>query len=238
MNIHSINRQITQLVKIVGKAINTYHMIEAGDNVLVALSGGKDSLVLLDSLHRRLQHIPIFCCHVLIQNFHNPRNIEILQSYCNHYSIPLIVKEISLDLSSQQSSPCFVCSWFRRKTLFEIAAELNCKKIAFGHNQDDIIITFFMNMLYHGKLSTMPPKLSMFKGALEIIRPLAFLTEAQVKGYANKLPFTPIENTCPYKDTTKRQQTKELLKMLNTTIKGAQSNIFRSLSHREDEYLL
>ncbi|MCX8122622.1 MAG: tRNA 2-thiocytidine(32) synthetase TtcA [Spirochaetes bacterium] len=236
------DKQIGKLLKIVGKAINTYNMIEANDNILIALSGGKDSLVLMDALHRRLKHIPIhynlFCCHVIVKNFHNSKSIDRLKQYCCNYDIPLYIKEITLDLSRKNSSPCFVCSWFRRKILFETAAELGCKKIAFGHNQDDIIITFFMNMLYHGKLSTMPPKLKMFNGTLEIIRPLAFLTEAEVKGYCSACMLSPVENECPYKDLTKRNHTKELLKIINKSVKGAQSSIFRSLSHREDEYLL
>lgn len=236
------DNRIAKLVKVVGKAINTYTMIEANDTVLIALSGGKDSLVLMDVLHRRLKHIPInytlYCCHVYVSNFHNLETIETLEKYCLHYSIPLFIKEITLDLSNKNSSPCFICSWYRRKALFETAAELQCKKIAFGHNQDDIIVTFFMNMFYHGKLSTMPPKLKMFNGALEIIRPLAFLTESQVKGYCNALSFAPVQNDCPFKDTTRRQQTKELLKIINTSVNGAQSSIFRSLSHRDDEYLL
>lgn len=242
MHIQHTEKHISKLLKIVGKAINTYSMIEANDNVLIALSGGKDSLVLMDALHRRLKHIPIrynlFCCHIHVTNFHNDDTTERLQQYCSDYTIPLYIKKITLDLSKKNSSPCFVCSWFRRKALFETAAELGCKKIAFGHNQDDIIITFFMNMLYHGKLSTMPPKLKMFNGALEIIRPLSFLTEAEVKGYCNALQIEPIENDCPYKDTTKRRQTKELLKIINKSVKGAQSSIFRSFSHRDDEYLL
>lgn len=241
MSINTNNR-IAKLVKVVGKAINTYNMIEANDTVLIALSGGKDSLVLMDALHRRLKHIPInytlYCCHVYVSNFHNHDSIETLKKCCLNYSIPLFIKEITLDLSNKNSSPCFICSWYRRKALFETAAELQCKKIAFGHNQDDIIVTFFMNMLYHGKLSTMPPKLTMFNGALEIIRPLAFLTEAQVKGYCNALSLAPVQNDCPFKDATKRQQTKELLKIINQSVKGAQSSIFRSLSHRDDEYLL
>ncbi|MGB4270332.1 MAG: tRNA 2-thiocytidine biosynthesis TtcA family protein [Spirochaetota bacterium] len=236
------NKHIAKLLKVVGKAINTYNMIRANDNILIALSGGKDSLVLMDALHRRLRHIPIkynlFCCHISVTNFHSKETVELLKTYCQQYAIPLYVKEITLDLSDKNSSPCFVCSWFRRKALFETAAQLQCKKIAFGHNQDDIIVTFFMNMLYHGKLSTMPPKLKMFNGSLEIIRPLAFLTEAEVKGYCNALPFVPLENDCPYKDTTRRNQTKELLKIINKSVKGAQSSIFRSLSHRDDEYLL
>lgn len=242
MSFKHTDKHIAKLLKVVGKAINTYTMIEAGDNVLIALSGGKDSLVLMDALHRRLHHIPItynlFCCHIHVTNFHNKDTIHTLTKYCRHYSIPLYVKEITLDLASKNSSPCFVCSWFRRKALFETAATLQCKKIAFGHNQDDIIVTFFMNMLYHGKLSTMPPKLKMFNGTLEIIRPLAFLTEAEVKGYCNALSYVPVENDCPYKDATKRQQTKEILKNINKQVKGAQSSIFRSLSHRDDEYLL
>ncbi len=241
MSTHT-NKHIAKLLKVVGRAINTYNMIRANDNVLIALSGGKDSLVLMDALHRRLHHIPIkynlFCCHISVTNFHNEETVELLKTYCQHYTIPLYVKEITLDLSDKNSSPCFVCSWSRRKALFETAAQLQCKKIAFGHHQDDIIVTLFMNMLYHGKLSTMPPKLKMFNGALEIIRPLAFLTEAEVKGYCNALPFVPLENNCPYKDTTRRNQIKELLKIINKSVKGAQSNIFRSLSHRDDEYLL
>jgi len=241
MHLKMKEKQIMKYVKTVGKAINTYTMIEAGDTICIALSGGKDSLVCMDALYRRLSYLPIhytlYCCHVNVTNFNN-KSINILQSYCSIYNIPLIIKDITLDLSIKGSSPCFVCSWYRRKALFETAAQLNCKKIAFGHNQDDIIITFFLNMLYHGKLSTMPPKLKMFNGALEIIRPLAFLTEAQIKGYIKALPLSPIENECPYKDCTKRYQMKELLKNLNKTIKGAQANIFHSLSHWDDDYLL
>ncbi len=140
------NKHIAKLLKIVGKAINTYSMIGANDNVLIALSGGKDSLVLMDALHRRLNHIPItynlYCCHVCVTNFHNKETIETLKTYCQHYSIPLYVKEITLDLSNKNSSPCFVCSWFRRKALFETAAQLQCKKLPL------VIIRMILSLLF------------------------------------------------------------------------------------------
>ncbi len=242
MKSNKSKKYLGRLRRKVGSAINDYTMIEANDAVLVAFSGGKDSMVLLDALAQRRIHMPvdytIHAAYVYVTNFTNGDEIEQYRRFCQSYDIDFHVCRVTLDFSDTSKAPCFICSWHRRKNLFTLARNLGCKKIAFGHHRDDILETFIMNMVYHGNMSTMPPRLELFDGEMEIIRPLAYLSEKEVIWYRNLKEFNEHENKCPYKTDSKRSDVKEMLKQCDRLYKNARTNIFRSLSHRLDDYLL
>ncbi len=135
-------------------------------------------------------------------------------------------------------SPCFVCSLMRRKRLFELAAAYGCNKIALGHNLDDLIETFFLNICYAGEMSTMVPKQDMFKGLITLIRPLALVEKRRIDTLANDMGIPVVHNRCPSAGKTKREEIKALLSELYARDRHIKGNIARALHHVRTEYLL
>ena len=227
-----------------GRAIHHYDMISHGDRILVALSGGKDSMTLLWMLNERLSRIqvryelfPVYVNPGFDDQAHFP-----LEKYCEERGIPLRVEKTNFGLvahgDENRENPCFLCSWLRRKRLFEIADEMKCNKIALGHNKDDIIETLFINIFYSGEISTMLPSQVFFKGLFTLIRPLAYVDEWLTRKFTLEQGFPEIINICPSASFSKRGEIKEMLNGLyqtNTKIKG---NIFRAMRHVNTEYLL
>ena len=171
------------------KAVATYHLIDEGDKILVGLSGGKDSLFLLEMLASRMnvapKHYSVAALHVRMENISYKSDTSYLQDFCKSRGVELHLRTTSFDASTDtRRSPCFLCSWYRRKELFNLAQELGCNKIALGHHQDDIIHTALMNTFFVGNFSTMPARLQMRKMPLTVIRPLCMETEEDIKEYA------------------------------------------------------
>jgi tRNA 2-thiocytidine biosynthesis protein TtcA len=228
----------------VGKAIHKYGMISDGDRIAVGLSGGADSMFLMHVLSERLKRVPIQyqLTAVYIDPGFDGGFGDQLETYCREMGYSLRIEHTDhgpLSHSEEnRENPCFLCSRLRRKRLFELTAELGCSKLALGHNRDDIIETFFLNMCYAGELSTMVPSQSMFGGEIVVIRPLAFTDEHMIRRFNREAGFPDFVNPCPSAATSKRQEIKDLLKQLyrgNSKVKG---NIFRALSRPRTEYLL
>ncbi len=219
-------------------------MISDGDRILVGLSGGKDSLALMWFLTERLQRVRItYDLHaVYLDPGFDGGFAERLQCYCRSAGYRLRLERTDFGVKAHgdenRENPCFLCAWRRRKRLFEIADELGCRKLALGHNKDDIIETLFMNMCYSGEISTMVPSQSLFGGRFTLIRPLAHVEENMLRLFAAEQGFPEFINACPSAAASKRRFVKELLVRLyesNDKIKG---NIFRSLSRVRPDYLL
>ncbi len=232
------------LNRAMGKALHKYDMIHDGDRILVGVSGGKDSLTLAWMLKERQTRIPIR--YELFPVFIDPGFEDgfdkSLQRYCKDLGLSLRVEFTDYGIvghgPENRENPCFLCSRLRRKRLFEVAAELGCRKIALGHNKDDIIETLFVNMCFAGEISTMMPSQSFFQNKYTIIRPLAFADEDVIRRFAREQAFPDFVNPCPSAGNSKRQEIKTLLHRLyrgNRKIKG---NIFRSMSHVNEDYLL
>jgi tRNA 2-thiocytidine biosynthesis protein TtcA len=228
----------------VGKAIHQYNMIEDGDRIVVGLSGGKDSLTLIWMLNERRSRIPIhydfFAVH--IEPGFDGGFSRSLKAYCEKIGIQLRIEYTDYGLqghsSENRENPCFLCSRLRRKRLFEIADELGCTKLALGHNKDDIIETLFMNICYAGEISTMVPSQSFFDQTFTVIRPLAFVDEDLIRRFSNDQGFPEFTNPCPSAGQSKRAEIKMLLRRLYSTNRKIKGNIFRSMSHVRDDYLL
>jgi tRNA 2-thiocytidine biosynthesis protein TtcA len=236
-----LEREIRRLV---GKAIHHYRLIEDGDRILVALSGGKDSMVMMNILNERRARVPInYELKVLTVDLgYAGVTFEALQGYMRDLGWNYVLKKTQIGPLAQSSfnrgNPCFLCARMRRKIFFETAHELGCNKVALGHNKDDIIETFLLNTFFGGEISTMIPHQVLFGGKLTIIRPLALVEEDTVRAYAQFRDFPEVKDGCPTRGTTRRGQIKYLLGELSKMDKRIKKNIFAALSNVKGEYLL
>jgi tRNA 2-thiocytidine biosynthesis protein TtcA len=233
-----------EIRSLVGKAIHRYGLIQNGDRILVGVSGGKDSLTLLHLLKERQKRVPIHYELVAVHidlGFDSGR-AEILKDYFERqdlsYHIELTDIGRRANSPENRENPCFLCSWERRKRIFQLANRLKCNKVALGHHKDDIIETLLINIFYSGEISTMLPLQSLFKGKITLIRPLSLVEEKKIGRFAQamNLPFGP--SGCPSSGRTKRKEVKEIIEALNKKNHRVKGNIFRSLSNIKMDYML
>ena len=251
------------------KAMATYHLIEDDDRILVGLSGGKDSLLLLELLAKRAKilhpRFTVEALHVRMENIHYESDTSYLQSFCDALGVPLHVRttrfevepiepavEPAIDPSVEQAKPveqaavsqqhpesaarlrrqkqpCFLCSWNRRKELFNLAQELGCNKIALGHHQDDILHTALMNLMFQAHFATMPARLKMRKMPLTIIRPLCMIQEQDIKAYAELQGYQKQQKLCPYESVSHRTDIKHLYEEMERISPEVRYNIWGAL---------
>jgi tRNA 2-thiocytidine biosynthesis protein TtcA len=219
-------------------------MIEDGDRILVGISGGKDSLTLLWSLVDKRARSPVRfdLFPVYVDPGFGGDISDPLDRFCRALGLSLRTEMTDYGLrghsEENRENPCFLCSRLRRKRLFEIADELDCRKIALGHHKDDIIETLFLNICYAGEISSMAPVQPLFKGLFSIIRPLAFAEEDLIRRFSREKGFPEATNPCPSSDRTKRSEIKDLLNRLYRGNRKVKGNIFRALSRLKPDYLL
>ena len=226
-----------RLWKTFNKALGQYQLIDEDDKILVGLSGGKDSLCLLEFLARRskinVPHFTVEALHVRMDNIHYETDTSYLQSICDHLAVPLHIVTTSFNSQLKKKPACFLCSWQRRKQLFNVAQELGCTKIALGHHQDDIIHTALMNLTFQGQFSTMPAKLRMKKMPLTIIRPLCLCQEADIQQYAEEQHYEKQLKLCPYEKATNRTTAKTLFQQLEQLNPEARYSLWHALEQEE-----
>lgn len=232
---------LEKINKRVGKAINHYNLIQENDVVLVALSGGKDSMVLIDALSWRLKIAPVkyklIAVHVKLAGLSYQINEDELRNFCELRNVELIIKTEEVDITKSNKSPCFICSHTRRKILFTLADELKCNKLAFGHHKDDAVETLLMNMLYHSNISSIPAKVSMFDGKFELIRPLIAVRDIDTKRYSEILKYAKMKKLCYYEDVTKRNSVAKILKDIEELYPQAINSMFKSMTNVDTDYL-
>lgn len=234
----------SQINKRIGQALHNYSMLSDGDHVLVAVSGGIDSLVLAWLLQHWRKKAPIdyklFAVHIDmdIWNEEMPESnpVEALQIQMEKTHLPLHVEK-SLPLTNEERT-CFSCSKLRRKQLFDLASRFKCNKIAFGHHKDDLLETLFLNMFYSGNISTMVPKQELFDGRLAVIRPLAYLEKQEVEEVARKIGLTALSNLCPMAGDTRREQAQKILQDIYNQIPGGKASLFASMKNVREGYML
>ena len=226
----------------VKRAIFDYGLIQTGDRVLIGLSGGKDSLALVELLGRRSKifnpRFEVVVAHVIMRNIPYHSDLDYLRQQVEAQGLPFIVEETAFDPSTdRRKSPCFLCSWMRRKALFEIAKREGCGKLALGHHQDDILETLLMNMIHQGAFGTMPPRLRMDKFAMEIIRPLCLVTEQELRRVAAAKGYRQQLKRCPYETASNRAEMKELLARMEAISPDARHSLWSSMTHVQTDYL-
>ncbi|MCK5833740.1 tRNA 2-thiocytidine(32) synthetase TtcA [bacterium] len=243
----SANKRKSVLLRSVKKAVGMFHLFEDGDRVLIAVSGGKDSLVLLDIFRekspwwaRTVEFIPVF-----IDSGFSEKNDEFLdlKEFSLMRGMELYVVEcktiakISFG-NDRPQNPCFICSRLRRKALIETADKLGANKIALGHHRDDVLATFLINAFYGRQIAAIRPNQSLFSGKFHLIRPLFLARETQIRAYADAFSFPDLSRKCSLDGNTKRDYIKKLLDELECDNPGLKRDLFRALFHPKTEYLL
>ena len=230
------------------KACADYGLIADGDHILIGLSGGKDSLALVELLGRRAQiykpRFRVTALHVRVKERDYQTDLSYLESFCAEAKVPLLVRDVEIGErtkeegeKTKENNPCFLCSWYRRKTLFNVAQELGCNKIAFGHHRDDVIETMLMNILFQGAFAAMPPILPLDKMPIAIIRPLCLIDEADLIRYAEYRQSRKQPKLCPFEHISSRAQVKDLLAQMKRLNPEANDSLYASLSNIKINYL-
>lgn len=216
------------------KAMVDYSLINDGDKILVGVSGGKDSLCLLELLAKRSRiqrpSFSVEAIHVRMVNIEYVTDTSYLESFCRELDVPLHVVTTHFDDTTTTKKPkCFLCSWHRRKELFRLAQELRCNKIALGHHNDDIIHTALMNLTFQGQFSTMPAKLEMKKMPLTIIRPLCLIEEKDIQRWSELRHYEKQLKRCPYETASHRTDIRRVYELMEQINPEARFSIWNAL---------
>lgn len=222
----------------VGKAMHRYNMIEAGDRVAVGVSGGKDSLTVLNALVRirKIANIDFDIIPIHIHPVEEGGKYQKTIDYCKKLGLELQVYETSLkDLlfgEKEVKNPCFLCGRIRRGMLYRLMKEQNINKLALGHHKDDIVETFLMNVFYQGNRNVMKPAYLSEDYGVTVIRPLALVEEKEIIRYVKKLELDILVSECPYEtnENSRRLRVKNLIKDLSSENKDIRSVILNSIS--------
>lgn len=233
---------IRRIEKRFSKGVVEYGLIEDGDKILVGLSGGKDSLALVELLAKRARiykpRFSVVVAHVVMKNIPYQSDITYLKEYVELWGLPFVLYETEFDASTDtRKSPCFLCSWNRRKALFTIAKEHGCNKIALGHHMDDILETLLMNITFQGAFSSMPPCLVMKKFDMTIIRPMCLVHESDLAALAQLRGYRKQVKNCPYEEQSHRSDMKEVLRQLEAMNPEARYSLWGSMTNVQEELL-
>lgn len=240
----------------IAKAMLDYSMLADGDRVLVAVSGGIDSLVLAWVLHNWRKKAPIDyevqAVYVDMRPTGAPeaeagKRADLIGDRLAALGLSCQVLPAELpDLPDAQqaedgtatSGICFQCARNRRHLLFDHAREQGFQTLALGHHRDDIVETFFINLTCSGNISTMRPKQVLFSGRLALIRPLAYLVKEEIRAIGRRLGLAPVASDCPVSEKTRRQDIRGLLEHIYARIPGSREHVFAALGNVRQEYLL
>jgi len=226
-------------------ASRDYGMIEPGDRILIGISGGTDSMALLDLLRTPKYSITgdysFLAAHIDLGFKGSGEDAVLLESYLKDAGVDCVIDRTDIGPLAHsevnRKNPCFLCSRLRRRRLFEIADARGCNKIALAHHRDDMIETLLLNMFYSREISTMMPMQPIFAGMLHIIRPLAYIREELVKKFARERQFPVAGNRCPTSGNSRRRYVKELLNALEKDNRLVRDNLFRAMKNIKTDYM-
>ena len=235
-----------RLCREVGKAIVQYNMIEEGDKVMVCLSGGKDSYTLLDVLMKLQKRAPIRFELVAVNLDQKQPGFpaDILPAYLESTGVNYHIEtqdtySVVKRVVPEGKTMCSLCSRLRRGALYTVARRLGCNKIALGHHRDDIVATFFLNLFFAAKIKSMPPKLVTDNGEFMVIRPLAYVKEADTLAWAEHMQFPIIPcNLCGSQEHLQRKQVSNMLKEWEKQYPGRTELILTALQNVVPSHLL
>jgi len=243
----SVNKLRKVILRRVAKTSAVFDMFPESGRAIIGLSGGADSLVLVDILYelsrRWRKEIEFFPVMVDPGFFPLPQDkVDAIQKFCSERGMEIHLVPAGFIAERVQSPqnpfpPCFTCSRLRRKTLLEFANQNGAKFVVLGHHKDDLLETFFLNILFSRRISAILPKQELFGGMFYILRPMILVDEDYIKRYARLRVFPVIEKNCSYAGNTEREWVKKLLAQMEREKPGIKKNILRALFHPKPEYL-
>ena len=227
--------KLQRLLSLVRQAVDQYQMIGEGDHIAIGISGGKDSLTLLYALH----HLQLFYPNpftlsaITVDLGLGNMDLKPVQELCTRFEIPYHVVptdigKVLFDIR-EESNPCSLCAKMRKGALNNKALELGCNKIAYAHHRDDLIETALLSLLYEGRFYAFSPRTHLDRTNLTVIRPMLYVTEADVKGFRNKYSLPVCKNPCPMDGHTRREYVKNLIASLEHENPGVKDRLFRAV---------
>lgn len=231
--------KLQRLLSLTRQAVDDYALIDSGDKIAVGISGGKDSLTLLYALHGLKRFYPnefelsAITVDLGFENF----DLSPVRSLCSELSVPFTVVPTDIGKilfeTRKESNPCALCAKMRKGALNETAKQLGCNKIAYAHHRDDLIETMLLSLIYEGRFYAFSPKTFLDRTELTVIRPMIYVSEADVIGFKNRFSLPVCKNPCPVDGKTKREYVKQLTKQLNLQAPGVKELPFPCHNRRK-----
>ncbi len=227
--------KLQQVMSLTRKAIDDYHMIDAGDKIAIGISGGKDSLTLLHALNGLKRFYPNSFEIVAITVDLGFKNIEFERIRAMTEEMGVEYHIVTTDISQiifedrKESNPCSLCAKMRKGALNQLAKELGCNKIAYAHHKDDVVETMLMSFIYEGRIHTFSPITYLDRMDLTVIRPMMYMNEADVVGFVNKMELPVLKSACPVDGYTKREYVKDLIKSIQSETPGVKDRMFSAI---------
>ena len=227
--------KLQQLMSYTRRAIDDYNMIQDGDRIAIGISGGKDSLTFLYALHGLQRYYPKkFDLEAITVDLGHPDfDVSVIHSLCETMRVPYTVVKTEIARivfdERNEKNPCSLCAKMRKGALNDTIKKLGCNKIAYAHHKDDIVETMMMSLIYEGHFYSFPPITHLDRTDLTVIRPLMYVSEADVKGFCNKYQLPVVKSPCPANGYTKRQYVKDLLRKLNQENPGVKERMFSAI---------
>lgn len=221
------------------RAVDDFKMIAQGERVAVALSGGKDSMLMLHGLRHLSRYHPakFDLTAIFIDLGFGNIDTEALRQTCEKLEVPLVIRKTDIaplvfDVR-KESNPCALCAKMRRGSLHDAAIEAGCRTIALGHHRDDAIETLVMNLIYEGRIGCFQPVTYLDRKDVRTIRPLIYLTERQIANTVERLNIPIVKNPCPMDHASVRQETKDLLKQAEERFPGLSERLFGAIARSD-----
>ncbi|MDE6944660.1 MAG: tRNA 2-thiocytidine(32) synthetase TtcA [Lachnospiraceae bacterium] len=229
--------KLQQVYSLTRKAIDDYHMIQAGDEIAIGISGGKDSLTLLYALQglRRFYPHPFKLCAVTVDLGFDNLKLDKISELCEDLDVPYhiihtyIAKIIFED--RRESNPCSLCAKMRKGALNDAMKAIGCNKVAYAHHKDDVVETMMMSLIYEGRFHTFRPVTYLDRTDITVIRPLVYMNEADVIGFVNKYEVPVVKSPCPADGHTKREYIKNLVQKINLESPGVKERMFTAIQN-------
>lgn len=230
-----------KVVSLIRRAVEDYDMIQEGDKIAVGVSGGKDSLVLLKALAELSRYYPKkFEVMGLTLDLGYNADYSAVEKMCEEIGVEYKVKrtnfkEIIFDIR-KESNPCSLCAKMRRGALNDMALENGCKKVALGHHNDDVLETFFLSLIYEGRINCFSPETYLDRTGITQIRPMIYVRERDIRGVVRNNNIPVVENPCPANGLTKRQYMKDLIRQIEKeTTPGLRKRLFHAIQYSDLE---
>lgn len=229
--------KLQQVLSYVRRAVDDYHMIQEGDKIAVGISGGKDSLTLLMALNALRRFYPqSFSIHaVTVDLGFGNLDLRQIEALCGELSVPytIVPTQIADIVFTQrkESNPCSLCAKMRKGALNDAMKAAGCNKVAYAHHKDDVVETMLLSLIFEGRFHTFSPVTYLDRTDITVIRPLVYMSEADVIGFVNKNHIPVVKSPCPADGYTKREYVKQLLRQMNRENPGVKERMFTAITN-------